>query len=99
INNTEVYADFLPRDGAFSTGDLRLTTTAAPTPGDNAYLVRLGVIPGTSTLLASWYDFHFNDAVSDVFLKRSDASGVFDTSETMASMQLTDATARGNTPA
>lgn len=98
IDNLEIYADYLPEEGAFSSSDIRLTNTSAGGAGDNGYTARLAAGPDGATHVA-WFDFHFDGNVSDIFLKKSDASGIFDLGETMADMRLTDLADRGGMPA
>ena len=97
IDNIEIYADSKPSGGSFSSVDIRLTTSTAISAGDNGYTPKI-VEDASGRLSVSWYDFHQDAGVSDVYLKRSDEFGVFDTAESMASMQLTDKNGRGGSP-
>lgn len=94
IDNTEIYVDFKPRGGDFLEGDLRLTNTSSGHLGDNGYTPKLAAQPDGRVALL-WYDFGLDGNVSDLFLKLSDAFGVFDPSEPFAAMRLTDGAARG----
>ncbi len=98
IDNLEIYGDFMPSGGNFSASDSRLSTSSAIHLGDSGYTSRIAVAPGSSTASIAWYDFHVDGSVSDIYLKTSDASGVFNLSQTMASMQMTDKNDRGNAP-
>ncbi|MBI1783823.1 hypothetical protein HYR69_01645 [Candidatus Sumerlaeota bacterium] len=98
IDNIEIYGDFMPGGGAFSSGDTRLTTSSAAHLGDDGYLPRIAVQPGASRLSLAWYDYHVDGSVSDIYLKASDALGNFNLSDTMASMQATNQNNRGNAP-
>lgn len=98
-DNTEIYADFRPRNGNFNVLDLRLTTSLEidpPTmenPGhDNGFAPMLVAAPD-GRLHAVWYDFHFG-FYGDVFHKVSDTSGTWNLGETMEQMRLT----RGGLP-
>jgi hypothetical protein len=93
IDNLEIYADRLPPNGSFLSTDLRLTTSSAPTLGDNGYTPKVAIAP-TGEVTALWYDFHFNDTRSDIFAKNSDPSGLFDLSEPMSAMRVTNETSR-----
>lgn len=102
MDNTEIYADFKPRGGAFTSSDIRLTNTP-PTPGfrgDNGFCPK-PVAGSDGRARVVWYDFHFSAGgdtflnVSDIFLKTSDTAGVFNPAETMADMRLTDFADRG----
>ncbi len=97
IDNIEIYADKRQHNGSFSATDIRLTTSSAGHLGDNGYMPKIVAAP-SGVLSVIWYDFNADYSISDIYVKHSNASGVFNTGETMASMQLTNLTNRGNTP-
>jgi hypothetical protein len=97
IDNNEVYANSKPAGGSFAASDIRLTTSTAGPPGDNAYTPKI-VSLGDGRLSVLWYDFTANFDVADLYLKTSSNAGVFDTGESMASMRLTNETARSGAP-
>jgi len=99
IDNLEIYADVrLSSGGGFSSIDLRLTTTAAGGAGDNGYLPMLAPHVDGS-LSVAWYDFTADAAVSDIYLKQSDASGAFNLAEPVSSLRVTNKDDRGGSPA
>lgn len=98
IDNVEIYADRKPSGGAFSSTDLRLTTSSAAHNGDNGYAPKLAIDAG-GRISVVWYDFNADGDVSDLYLKTSAAGGAFNLSESMASMRLTNLNARGGIPA
>jgi len=67
IDNTELYCDVRPAGGAFTSGDYRLTTTAAGTLGDNAYTPKLAR-DSSGKLHLAWHDYNLNPNVSDIYL-------------------------------
>mgnify|MGYP005857021541 CR=1 FL=1 len=93
IDNLEIYADRKQAGGAFSPADIRLTTTAAGTNGDNGYSPSIVALPGGGVAVA-WNDFHFNPVVSDIFLRVSDAAGAFSPADPVPGVRLTDGSAR-----
>lgn len=96
IDNAEIYADRRPLGGSFSQIDLRLTTSMADHAGDNGLAPKIAAA-ADGRLSVVWFDFHFDDGqaeVPDLFLKTTDADGVFDLSESMAAMRLTNKTER-----
>lgn len=97
IDNNELYANSKSAGGEFAAQDIRLTTTNAGPPGDNAYAPRIVTGPA-GRLHIAWYDFHANPSVADLYIKASDPSTVFDLSETMESMRLTWETERDGSP-
>lgn len=97
-DNTEIYLDSRPANGAFSSTDIRLTSTTAGGPGDNGFTPRI-FATSDGRLHLAWYDFTANSGVSDIYFMRSDSSGVFDTAAPIANHRLTDETTRGGTPA
>ena len=102
MDNTEIYADFKPKGGQFTSTDLRLTTTPVSPDfaGDNGFCPRVAV-DSSGRVRVTWYDFHFSRSsdtwlnLSDIFLKLSDPSGAFDPGQTMESMRLTRFEDRG----
>ncbi len=98
IDNIEIYGDYKPSGGSFTAADVRLTTSNAAHSGDNGYTPKIAV-RSTGRISVAWYDFYADANVSDIYLKTSDASGVFNLGETMSSMQITSASSRGGTPA
>jgi hypothetical protein len=102
MDNTEIYADFKPKGGQFTSTDLRLTTTPVSPDfaGDNGFCPRV-VVDSAGRVRVAWYDFHFSRSsdtqmnISDIFLKTSDTSGAFDPGQTMESMRLTRFEDRG----
>lgn len=96
IDNLELYMDRRPVSGTFGT-DIRLTTTTAGGVGDNSYMARLAAGPDGRLHLA-WYDFTANAAVSDVYLRTSDTSGVF-ADEPISNARLTNFNDRGGSTA
>ncbi|MBN1865916.1 hypothetical protein JW916_01370 [Candidatus Sumerlaeota bacterium] len=94
-DNTEIYGDFKPAGGAFSSTDVRFTDTP---PGggtaENGYTPKIALDPNGALVLA-WYDFHYDSQISDLFLKTSDTDGTFNLSETMDAMRLTNLNDRG----
>ncbi|NQU41981.1 hypothetical protein HQ520_01760 [bacterium] len=95
LDNLEIYADFRPKGGAFSSSDIRLSNGTG-----NGYVPRVAA-DASGRIHATWYDFHFTQGsdtelnVSDIFLKSSDAEGLFNPAETMTDIQFTDYTQRG----
>jgi len=98
IDNTEIFGDMKPPGGDFSAVDLRLSQTSASHLGDNGFAPKI-VSHTDGRMSLSWFDFHFNKDVSDVFLRTSDETGSFDLGASIESMRMTDAAARGNAPA
>ena len=97
IDNVEIYADRRTTTGSLTPGNIRLTTTASGGSGDNGYAPRLGRDASGRAHLA-WYDFTANAAVSDIYLRASDALGNFDPAEPVSAARLTFETARDGTP-
>jgi len=76
MDNTEIYYDRKPADGAFSNSDVRITDTRAGHLGDNAYTPQLAVGPDGRVHIA-WYDFTLDGNTADVYLRSSTLSGEF----------------------
>ena len=89
IDNLEIYADFKPKGGSFTSTDLRMTTTNHANLGDNGYTPKIVGHPDGSIAI-SWYDFGLDGNVSDLYLKTSDTGGVFDLGQTLDQMRLTN---------
>lgn len=87
INNLEIYGDFSPAGGSFSSTDTRLTETSNGTNGDNGYVPRPFVMPDGRWGVV-WYDYDFGDA--EICLRLSQSDGSFDASETIEDFRLTD---------
>jgi hypothetical protein len=103
IDNVEIYGQEVASDRAESFGPLpgnrRLTQTANPGIGDNGYAPRQVVLPD-GRVMTLWYDYGFNNGISDLFAAVGSGPGQlgpgpFD----LASVRLTDAAARANSPA
>ena len=98
INNTEIYCDWKPPGGSFSSDDLRLTSTAAAHFGDSGYAPRIQAAPD-GKMSVVWYDFHLDGSISDIYLMTSSVTGVFDTVTTpMLSRRVTNADDREAIP-
>ena len=97
MDNTEVYADSTSLGGSFSEEDMRITTTNAAHLGDNAFAPKV-ISDHEGRLSVCWFDFHFDNDVSDLFLKSSNSLGVLDPTEIMDSIRITNLIDRGNTP-
>jgi len=89
IDNIELYMDTIPSTGSFSPCNIRLTNTSATHSGDNGYVPQAALAPNGEIFL-TWYDYHFNPYISDIFLMKSSPLGVFDLGAPIASHRLTD---------
>jgi hypothetical protein len=97
INNIEVYGDYKTPGNPFTATDVRLTTTNAPHAGDNAYTPKI-TCGADGRLRIVWYDFFDNSTLADLYLKVSDPNGVFNLTEPMTSMRITEGPLRGGSP-
>ncbi len=97
IDNIEIYGNSMAAGAAFSSTDTRFTNTNAAHAGDNGYTPKI-VSGADGHLSLSWFDFHANNDVADLYLKTSDVNGAFNLSESMASMQMTNWNDRGAAP-
>lgn len=97
IDNIEIYADMMPSGGAFSSTDLRVTTTNAAHFGDNSYTPRIQA-HASGRLSIAWYDYTANQNVSDIYLETSVANGVFNFADSIALSRMTNEAARGGSP-
>jgi len=88
IDNMEIYGNSRTLDSAFSSTDSRLTTSSSGTMGDNGYTPKIAT-DSTGCFSVAWHDYNANADVSDIYAKLSNALGVFNLSESMASMRLT----------
>ncbi len=98
IDNIEIYADYRPFGGSFSTTDIRLTETSAGHLGDNGYLPGIAVAP-SGVLSVVWHDFNADFDVSDIYVRRSDTSGNFTAVTGLGSFRLTNLSNRAGLPA
>ncbi len=89
VDNVEIYGDFRPAGGDFSSSDVRLSNSQASHKGDNGYIPRVAV-DAMGKVSVCWVDFNANGNIADIYMKTSDAHGLFDPNETMAEMRLTD---------
>ncbi|HOE11865.1 MAG TPA: hypothetical protein PLQ35_10935 [bacterium] len=76
MDNTEIYYDCKPANGAFSVSDIRITDTRAGNLADNGYTPQLAVGPDGRVHIA-WYDFTLDGNAADVYLRSSALSGEF----------------------
>jgi hypothetical protein len=98
IDNLEIYIDSMPPGGAFSADDVRLTITSGAGAGDNGFTPKLALHP-SGRLSLSWYDFHNDGEISDLFMMNSGPDGRLAPTSTVNDHRLTDLTARGGSPA
>lgn len=94
VNNLEIYADFLPKNSSFSPTDVRITTTGTAHFGDNAYAPQPALM-SNDRIAVAFYDFHFNQNVSDIFLATSGFNAAFG-AVAIGDMRVTDAADRGS---
>jgi hypothetical protein len=97
INNVEIYGDAMPARGTFSANDIRLTETVATHLGDNGYTPKITAHPNGGPCFA-WYDYHFDQNVSDIFLNMGNQSGDLTPSQSLEAMRITNEGERGGTP-
>ena len=97
IDNIEIYGDFRPPGGEFTSTDFRLTTSMANHNGDNGYAPKI-IAHDSGRLTVSWYDFNLASEISDIYLRTSDEAGRFDPAEAMDAMRVTNKDDRGGTP-
>lgn len=93
INNLEIYLDRKPNGGTFTSTDYRITKTSAAHLGDNGYSPKIAQTPDERIWIA-WHDFTLDTAISDIYLRGSDAFGTFDPERSILLDRLTQ-----NTPA
>jgi hypothetical protein len=97
IDNTEIYADFKPAAGSFSSSDIRVTNTTAGHFGDNSYTPKIAA-HSSGRLSLIWYDYTANATVSDLYLEHSDLSGAFNFADAIGGARATFEPSRSGSP-
>lgn len=92
IDNVEIYGDLKPFGGVFSSTDNRITNATG-----NGYVPRMVSRPDGS-LAVMWNDFHDEQNISDIYVRVSDTSGVFDSSPSILTGRITNQNDRSGVP-
>ena len=88
VNNIEIYGAMGSAGGHFNGPDIRLTQTGSTSVGDNGYLPKLAALPD-GRFVMTWFDFYWDNFVSEIAMKISDANGSFGDPAAMNETRMT----------
>lgn len=87
IDNLEIYYNKQPMGGEFAAMGTRVSWTEAGHQGDNGYAPKIAAANGRAFI--AWYDFHITGHHAHIYVRSSDANGVFESRPGIEAYRIT----------